>query len=90
MLKVSIYSALVEYCREKNIQLGRLKGMGFDGAATFSGGETLQTFHDRATGMKVKELSPHALFVHCRCHGFNWLLCKLLMLHQVSSMSTLP
>ena len=33
----SIYSALVEYGREKNIQLGRLIGMGFDGAATFSG-----------------------------------------------------
>ena len=30
----SIYSALV--CREKNIQLGRLIRMGFDGAATFS------------------------------------------------------
>ena len=29
----SIYSALVEYCREKKIQLGRLIGMGFDGAA---------------------------------------------------------
>ena len=26
----SIYSALVEYCREKNIELGRLIGMGFD------------------------------------------------------------
>ena len=33
----SINSALVEYCREKNIQLGRLIGMGFDGATTFSG-----------------------------------------------------
>ena len=33
----SIYSALVEYCREKNIQLGRLIALGFDGAATFSG-----------------------------------------------------
>ena len=33
----SIYSVLVEYCRGKNIQLGRLIGMGFDGAATFSG-----------------------------------------------------
>ena len=30
----SIYSALVEYSREKNIQLGRLIGMGLDGAAT--------------------------------------------------------
>ena len=36
----SIYSALVEYCREKNIQLGRFIGMGFDGAATFSGNKT--------------------------------------------------
>ena len=36
----SIYSALVEYCREKNIQLGRLIGMVFDGAATFSGDKT--------------------------------------------------
>ena len=33
----SIYSALVEHCREKNIQLGKLIGMRFDGAATFSG-----------------------------------------------------
>ena len=36
----SIYSTLVEHCREKNIQLGRLIGMGFDGAATFSGDKT--------------------------------------------------
>ena len=36
----SIYSALVEYCREKNIQLRRLIGMGFDGAATFSSDKT--------------------------------------------------
>ena len=36
----SIYSASVEYCKKKNIQLGRLIGMGFDGAATFSGDKT--------------------------------------------------
>ena len=36
----SIYCALVEYCRERNLQLGRLIGMGFDGAATFSGDKT--------------------------------------------------
>ena len=32
-----IYYSLVEYWREKNIQLGRHIGMGFDGAVTFSG-----------------------------------------------------
>ena len=57
----SIYSALVVYCRERNIQLGRLIGMGFDGAATFSGDKT-------GVQRRLKELSPHALFVHCRCH----------------------
>ena len=57
----SIYSELVEYCREKNIQLGRLIGMGFDGAATFSGDKT-------GVQRNLKELSPHALFVHCHCH----------------------
>ena len=79
----SIYSVLVKYCREKNIQLGRLIGMGFDGAATFSGDKT-------GVQRRLKALSPHALFVHCAIMSFNWLLCKLLMLHQVSSMSTLP
>ena len=38
----SIYFALVEYCREKNIQLGRLIGMGFDGAVTFSGDQVFK------------------------------------------------
>ena len=55
----SIYSALVEYYREKNIQLGRLIGMGFDGAATFSGDKT-------GVQRRLKELAP--LFVHCHCH----------------------
>ena len=55
----SIYYALVDYCREKNIQLGMLIGMGFDGAATFSG--------DKTGVERLKELSPHALFVHCHC-----------------------
>ena len=50
----------MEYCREKNIQLGRLIGMGFDGAA-ISGDKT-------GLQRRLKELSPHALFVHCRCH----------------------
>ena len=35
--------------------------MGFDGAATFSGDKT-------RVQRRLKELSPHALFVHCHCH----------------------
>ena len=35
--------------------------MGFDGAATFSADKT-------GVQRRLKEHSPHALFVHCRCH----------------------
>ena len=46
----SIYSALVEYCREreKNIKLGRIIGMGFDGAAAFSGNNWSTMMVERA------------------------------------------
>ena len=57
----SIYSALVECLKEKNLQVGKIVGMGFDGASTFSGKKTgVQT--------RIKKLAPHALFVHCHCH----------------------
>ena len=38
-----------------------LKGMGFDGAATFSGNKT-------GVQRRLKELSSHALLIHCCCH----------------------
>ena len=79
----SIYSTLVEYCREKNIQLGRLIGMVFDGAATFSGDKT-------GVQRRLKELSPHALFVHCHCHVFQLANVQAANATPGSSMSTLP
>ena len=57
----SIYSALVECLKSKNIQLSNLIGMGFDGAATFSGKKS-------GVQARMKKHSPHALFVHCHCH----------------------
>ena len=57
----SIHSAFVECLNSKNISLSKLIGMGFDGAATFSG---------KRTGVqeRMKEHAPHAIFVHCHCH----------------------
>ena len=57
----TIYSTLIECLKKKNLQVGRIVGLGFDGAATFSG---------RRTGVqaRIKEHTPHALFVHCHCH----------------------
>ena len=57
----SIYSALVECLKSKNIQLSNLIGMGFDGAATFSGKKS-------GVQARMKNHSPHALFVHCHCY----------------------
>ena len=57
----TIYSTLVDCLKQKNIRLSKLVGMGFDGAATFSGGKT-------GVQSRLKKNSPHALFVHCHCH----------------------
>ena len=65
----------MEYCREKNIQLGRLIGMGFNEAATFSADKT-------RVQRRLKEFSPHALFVHNCCH--------VLQLASVQAANTTP
>ena len=58
---VTIYSTLIKFLSEKEIQLGKLIGMGFDGAATFSG-------KHKGVQSLLKKNSPHALYVHCHCH----------------------
>ena len=57
----TIYSTLIECLKKNNLQVGRIVGLGFDGAATFSG---------RRTGVqaRIKKHTPHALFLHCHCH----------------------
>ena len=57
----SIHSALIECLKKKDLQVGRIVGMGFDGAATFSGKRS-------GVQARMKKLAPHALFVHCHCH----------------------
>ena len=57
----TIYSTLVEFLKEKSIQISKLVGMGFDGAATFSG-------KHKGVQSLLKKNSPHAVFVHCHCH----------------------
>ena len=58
---VTIHSTLIKFLNEKEIQLGKLVGMGFDGAATFSG-------KHKGVQSLLKRNSPHALYVHCHCH----------------------
>ena len=52
---VNIHLQLMNCLKKKNIQVSKLIGMSFDGAATFSG---------KRSGVH----SPHALFVHFYCY----------------------
>ena len=54
----TIYTALVACLEGKNLQI---VGMGFDGAATFSGKKT-------GVQARMKKHAPHAIFIHCHCH----------------------
>ena len=66
----SLYSAPVESLKEKQLQVSKIVGMGFDEASAFLGKKTgVQT--------RIKKLAPHALFVHCHCH--SWLVSRLLI-----------
>ena len=47
----SIYSSLINWLKQRNKQIGKLVGMGFDGAATFSGKKK------RSSGKNEKELT---------------------------------
>ena len=77
----TIYSAIVSCLREKNIQLSKLVGMGFDGAATFSGKRS-------GVQMRLKTNAPHALFVHCHAIFFNLHMYKLQTMPVELSMYT--
>ena len=65
----TIYSTLVEFLKEKNIQISKLVGMGFDGAATFSG-------KHKGVQSLLKKNSPHAVFCTAIATYFNLLVFK--------------
>lgn len=57
----TITSAITTYLQEKQIDVRCMRGMGFDGAATFSG-------HRTGVQARLCMLSPFAIFIHCRGH----------------------
>ena len=68
----TIYSALIEFMKDKNIQISKLVGMGFDGAATFSGK------HNCVQSL-LKKNSPHAVSYTAIATCFNLPAFKQLM-----------
>ena len=64
-----IFSARVDCLKEKNLQVSKIVGMGFDGAATFSG----KKLESRLDSRMLHRM--HCLYtVTAIC--FNWLVCK--------------
>ena len=57
----TIYATQVDCLKVKGVQISKLIGMGFDGAATFSG-------KHKGVQTLLKSNSPHSIFVHCHCH----------------------
>ena len=57
----AITSSITTYCRDKGINIEHMRGMGFDGAATFSGKKA-------GVQARLRKMAPQALFVHCRNH----------------------
>lgn len=57
----SIYTVLVECWKQKGIKLASIVGMGFDGAAPFSGKHT-------GVQARLKQHAPFAVYVHCHGH----------------------
>ena len=57
----SIFAAQKAFLADSDIDAGKLRGQGYDGAATFSGTKN-------GVQMRIRTLAPRALFVHCRAH----------------------
>ena len=57
----TIYATQVDCLKMKGVQISKLIGMGFDGAATFSG-------EHKGVQTLLKSNPPHSIFVHCHCH----------------------
>ena len=54
----SIYSVLLDWIKNSNMQLSKLVGMGFDGAAAFAGKKS-------GVQARLKKHAPHSVFIHC-------------------------
>ena len=75
----SIYSAVVECLKERQLQINRIVGMGFDGASAISGKRTgVQT--------RMKTLAPHVYLCTVTATCYSWLVYRLQIPQQESNM----
>ena len=77
----SIYSTLIDWLKQEDIQLTKLVGMGFDEAATFAGKRT-------GVQARLKKNSPHLSMCIATVTCCNWPVFKLLTTLQELNMFT--
>lgn len=59
----SISNAIVNYLQECNLDLGNLRGQGYDGASVMSG-------HVNGVRSRIQRIQPRVLYNHCRGHCY--------------------
>ena len=59
-----LYDSLFKYLVDEEIDIGKLKGFGSDGAAVMVGKRS-------GVATRLKEVSPHCVNIHCMAHRFN-------------------
>ena len=69
----TIYTAITNCLKSKGLQVSNIIGLGFDGAATFSGKKT-------GVQARLKKHVPHAIFVHC-----HWYMLQLACVQAANS-----
>ena len=52
---------LLQFLSDKGLSIGKVRGLGFDGASTMSGAKS-------GVQIRLRYHSPSSLYVHCRCH----------------------
>ena len=57
----SLTKCLLDFIRDKSIEIKKIRGLGFDGASTMSGTKP-------GVQLRVRLHAPSALYVHCHCH----------------------
>ena len=61
---LSIAEAIQFFLQQKQLDLGKLIGQGYGGAATFAG--KISGVHKR-----IQTSSAHAIYIHCSCHRLH-------------------
>lgn len=58
-------SQSILFCMEQwGLDITKLRGQGYDGASVMSG-------HVSGVQSRIREVSPKAVYVHCRSHNLN-------------------